>query len=142
MLPHHSSGWSPNHHSRSVARYTHISKTKTPSHWYGISPLIITKMPLPVPASVYGLVLLLAALTTGFVKLEQVKETGTYLTGIFPLLFVPAAAGIMELWAEMGQLLLPILIAILPVTVLVMAAAGRTTQALTARNKKEEADHD
>ena len=91
-------------------------------------------LPLPVPASVYGLVLLLAALTTGIVKLEQVKETGTYLTGIFPLLFVPAAAGIMEL--------LPILIAILPVTVLVMAAAGRTTQALTARNKKEEADHD
>ena len=72
-------------------------------------------LPLPVPASVYGLVLLLAALTTGVVKLEQVKETGTYLTGIFPLLFVPAAAGIMELWAEMGQLLLPILIAILPV---------------------------
>ena len=36
----------------------------------------------------------------------------------------------------------PILIAILPVTVLVMVAAGRTTQALTARNKKEEADHD
>lgn len=42
----------------------------------------------------------------------------------------------MELWAEMGQLLLPILIAILPVTVLVMAAAGRTTQALTARSKR------
>ena len=60
-------------------------------------------LPLPVPASVYGLVLLLAALTTGIVKLEQVKETGTYLTGIFPLLFVPAAAGIMELWAEMGR---------------------------------------
>ena len=99
-------------------------------------------LPLPVPASVYGLVLLLAALTTGVVKLEQVKETGTYLTGIFPLLLVPAAAGIMELWAEMGHLLLPILIAILPVTVLVMVAAGRTTQALTARNKKEETDHD
>ena len=99
-------------------------------------------LPLPVPASVYGLVLLLAALITGIVKLEQVKETGIYLTGIFPLLFVPAAAGIMELWAEMGRLLLPILIAILPVTVLVMVAAGRTTQALTARNKKEEADHD
>lgn len=98
-------------------------------------------LPLPVPASVYGLVLLLAAMITGVVKLEQVKETGTYLTGIFPLLFVPAAAGIMELWAEMGQLLLPILIAILPVTVLVMAAAGRTTQALTARSKKE-AEHD
>ena len=97
-------------------------------------------LPLPVPASVYGLVLLLAALTTGVVKLEQVKETGTYLTGIFPLLFVPAAAGIMELWAEMGEMLLPIVIAIIPVTVLVLVSAGRTTQAMTGRKKKE-ADH-
>ena len=104
--------------------------------------LCYTFLPLPIPASVYGLLLLLAALRLGIVKLEQVKEVGLFLTGIFPLLFVPAAAGIMELWAEMGQLLLPILIAILPVTVLVMAAAGRTTQALTARNKKGEADHD
>ena len=92
--------------------------------------------------AMYGLVLLLAALNFGFVKLDDVKEVGIYLTGIFPLLFVPAAAGVMELWAEMGEMLLPILIAIIPVTVLVMAAAGRTTQALTARNKKEEADHD
>ena len=46
----------------------------------------------------------------------------------------------MELWAEMGDMLLPILIAILPITVLVMAASGRTTQALTSR--KKEADHD
>lgn len=97
-------------------------------------------LPLPVPASVYGLVLLLAALTMGLVKLEDVKETGTYLTGIFPLLFVPAAAGVMELWAEMGNMLLPILIAILPVTVLVMVSAGKTTQALTARRK--ESNHD
>ena len=87
-------------------------------------------LPLPVPASVYGLVLLLAALNFGFVKL----------TGIFPLLFVPAAAGVMELWAEMGNMLLPIIIAIIPVTVLVMVSAGRTTQAMTGRKKKE-ADH-
>ena len=65
---------------------------------------------------------------------------GIYLTGIFPLLFVPAAAGVMELWAEMGNMLLPIIIAIIPVTVLVMVSAGRTTQAMTGRKKKE-ADH-
>ena len=101
-------------------------------------------LPLPVPASVYGLVLLLAALTAGVVKLEQVKETGTYLTGIFPLLFVPAAAGVMELWAEMGSMLLPIVIAIIPVTVLVLVTSGHTTQALTRRkqSKKEAAAND
>ena len=94
-------------------------------------------LPLPIPASIYGLVLLLAALKLGFVKLEQVKEVGLFLTGIFPLLFVPAAAGVMELWAEMGDMLLPIVLAIIPVTVLVLASAGRTTQALTRRKSKE-----
>ena len=90
---------------------------------------------------IYGLLLLLAALRFGIVKLEQVKEVGLFLTGIFPLLFVPAAAGVMELWAEMGEMLLPILVAIIPVTVLVMVSAGKTTQALTGRKKKE-ADND
>lgn len=98
-------------------------------------------LPLPVPASVYGLVLLLAALNFKLVKLEDVKEVGTYLTGIFPLLFVPAAAGVMELWAEMGAMLVPILISIIPVTVLVMVSAGKTTQALSGRKNKE-ADND
>ena len=98
-------------------------------------------LPLPVPASVYGLVLLLLALNFRLIKLEDVKEVGTYLTGIFPLLFVPATAGVMELWAEMGEMLLPILIAIIPVTVLVMVSAGKTTQALSGRKNKE-ADND
>lgn len=93
-------------------------------------------LPLPVPASVYGLLLLLLALCSGIVRPEQVRETGLFLTGIFPLLFVPAAAGVMELWAELGALLLPAVIAIVPVTVLVFAAAGRTTQALIHRKEK------
>ncbi len=98
-------------------------------------------LPLPIPASIYGLILLLLALRLGIVRLEQVKDVGLFLTGIFPLLFVPAAAGVMELWAEMGDMLLPIIISIIPVTVLVLVTAGHTTQALT-RRKKKEADHD
>ncbi len=97
-------------------------------------------LPLPVPASVYGLVLLLIALRCRLVRLEDVKETGIFLTGIFPLLFVPAAAGVMELWAQIGEMLLPILIAIIPITVLVLVAAGLTTQRLSRHG--QEADHD
>lgn len=72
------------------------------------------------------------------------KEVGLFLTGIFPLLFVPAAAGVMELWAEMGSMLLPIVIAIIPVTVLVLVTSGHTTQALARRkqSKKEAAAND
>ena len=80
----------------------------------------------------------------GLVQLDDVKEVGLFLTGIFPLLFVPAAAGVMELWAEMGSMLLPIVIAIIPVTVLVLVTSGHTTQALTRRkqSKKEAATND
>lgn len=79
-----------------------------------------------------------AGLNFRLIQLEDVKEVGVFLTGIFPLLFVPAAAGVMELWAEMGEMLLPIIIAIIPVTVLVMVTAGKTTQALTSRKKNKE----
>ena len=100
--------------------------------------LLHTFLPLPIPASVYGLLLLLAALCTGIVKLEQVQEAGIFLTGIFPLLFVPAATGVMDLWAELGAMLLPALIAIIPVTLLVFAVAGRTTQAVIRRKESKD----
>lgn len=85
-------------------------------------------LPLPVPASVYGLVLLLLALNFRLIKLEDVKEVGTYLTGIFPLLFVPAAAGVMELGSQLMNLLLPAVLAIVPITALVMAVTGMVAQ--------------
>lgn len=90
-------------------------------------------LPLPIPASVYGLVLLLLALKSGLVKLHQVRETGTFLTGIFPILFVPPATGVMEYAGELGQALVPVLLAAIPVTLLVMAVGGRVTQALTGK---------
>lgn len=85
-------------------------------------------LPLPIPASVYGLVLMLAALKLGTLRLDQVKETGTFLIGTLPLLFVPAAVGVMDLWTELEAMLLPCLIAIIPVTLLVMGVSGRVTQ--------------
>lgn len=94
-------------------------------------------LPLPIPASIYGLVLLLLALKTGIVKLEQVKETCAFLTGIFPLLFIPGAVGVMELWDILGRLWLPILIALIPVTILVFAVSGRVTQWIAGRKKHD-----
>lgn len=85
-------------------------------------------LPLPIPASVYGLLLLVAALKFGVLKLDQVRETGLFLTGIFPLLFVPAAAGVMELGSQLINLLLPAVLAIVPVTALVMAVTGMVAQ--------------
>ena len=93
-------------------------------------------LPLPIPASVYGLVLLLVALRSGLLKLSQVRETGTFLTGIFPILFVPAATGVMEYMDVFRQYLIPVILAAGPVTWLVMGVAGRVTQALAKGGKR------
>ena len=90
--------------------------------------ILAVVLPLPIPASVYGLLLMVAALKTGVLKLDQVRETGLFLTGIFPLLFVPAAAGVMELGSQLMNLLLPAVLAIVPITALVMAVTGMVAQ--------------
>lgn len=90
--------------------------------------ILAVVLPLPIPASVYGLLLMVAALKTGLLKLDQVRETGLFLTGIFPLLFVPAAAGVVELGSQLINLLLPAVLAIVPITALVMAVTGMVAQ--------------
>lgn len=99
-------------------------------------------LPLPIPSSIYGLLLLLAALKTGVVRLEQVREAGQFLIAVFPLLFIPAAAGVMELWGEIGSILLPVLLALGPVTVLVMGVSGRVTQSVAQRKEARRHVHD
>ena len=95
--------------------------------------------PSAAAASIYGLVLLVLALRLGLVRLDQIRETALFLTKIFPLLFIPAAAGVMELGAELEAMLLPALIALVPVTVLVMAVSGLVTQALARRKEARHA---
>ena len=66
----------------------------------------------------------------GVLRLEQVKDAGGFLAGILPLLFITAAVGVMDLWEELGAMLIPCLIAIIPVTLLVMGVSGRVTQTI------------
>ena len=95
--------------------------------------LLHALLPLPIPSGIYGLVLLAAALLTGVVKIEQVKQTGDFLSSLFPLLFIPTAVGVMEVWDLISTNLIPIVIALVPVTWAVMAVAGKVTQKLMDR---------
>ena len=55
-------------------------------------------VPLPVPAAVYGLVLLLLALLSGLVKVEKVKQAADFLISVMPVLFVAPAVKVLEYW--------------------------------------------
>jgi len=96
-------------------------------------------LPLPIPASVWGLVLLFAALCTGLVKLEQVKAVGGFLTSILPILFVAPTVGIVEYWDLLSSKLLGLALILLATTVLTFGITGRVAQALI---KKEGKSHE
>lgn len=96
-------------------------------------------VPLPIPASVYGIALLFAALCLKWVKVEQVKETGSFLSSILPLLFVSPAVGIVEDWGLIREDLLAILLLLIGTTIMTFAISGRVAQAFL---KEEETEHD
>ena len=85
-------------------------------------------LPLPIPGSVYGLVLLFAALCAGIVKVRQVKEVGGFLTSILPLLFVSPTVGIVEHWPLIQPNLLSIGLILVGSTVAVFGISGCLTQ--------------
>lgn len=87
-------------------------------------------IPLPIPASVYGIALLFLALCLKLVKVEQVKETGSFLSSILPILFVSPAVGIVEDWGLIQEDLIPILLMLVGSTVLTFGIAGRVAQAV------------
>jgi len=93
-----------------------------------IAELIKYVTPLPVPAGVYGLVLMLAALKTGLIKLEWVKETAMFLTGMLQIIFIPAAAGLLVSYAGFRDILPQSVALILISTAAVVAATGLVTQ--------------
>lgn len=93
-----------------------------------IGELCNQMIPLPVPASIYGLVILFIGLLLGWVKLDSVKETGKFLIEIMPLMFIPAAVGLLESWGVLRPIFVPVITITLLTTILVMAVAGRVTQ--------------
>lgn len=103
-----------------------------------LGEILHTLIPLPVPASVYGLVLMLAALVTGILKLGQVRETAAFLIEIMPVMFIPAGVGLMESWSSLQPVWLPVILITILTTVLVMAVTGKVTQAMIGKEKKDE----
>lgn len=87
-------------------------------------------LPLPIPASVYGLVLLFAALWAGLVKLEQVKTTGNFLSSLLPILFVSPTVGIVEDWALIRPQLFSIALLLAASTFVTFGISGKLTQKL------------
>ena len=90
--------------------------------------LLSRLIPLPVPAAVYGLVLLFLALQAGLVKVEKIQTVGNWLIAIMGVFFVAPVVNLMDSWAAVKDTLVPVTVIVLVSTVAVFAAAGCLTQ--------------
>ena len=93
-----------------------------------LGELLAAVIPFPIPAAIYGIVLMLISLGTGIIKPENVKEASSFLTGIMPVLFVPPAVRILEYWGIVGPNIAAIAIIAVSTTFLVFAVSALVTQ--------------
>lgn len=92
-------------------------------------------LPYPIPASVYGLVIMLIALKTNKIQLESVRKTGKFLIEIMPIMFIPAAVGLLNSWETLRPILIPVMIITVISTIVVMVVSGRVTQIVIEHEK-------
>ena len=92
-------------------------------------------LPLPIPASIYGLAVMLVLLMTRAVKLENVGRTADLLVELMPLMFIPAGVGLVASWTDLKCILVPVLVITPAVTVIVMIVTGKTSDWLLSRTE-------
>lgn len=91
-------------------------------------------IPLPIPASIYGMMILFFGLLIGIIKLENVKEVGSFLIEIMPIMFIPAGVGLMTSWVTLKKILIPVLIITALTNVTVMLATGHISQMIIRKS--------
>lgn len=102
-----------------------------------VGELLHFLLPLPIPASIYGIVLLFFALEFKFIKVKHIREVSAFLIGVMPVMFIPAAAGLVDSWAAIGSRWLEYVVVMVVTTFVVMGIAGVATQALIRKGGRK-----
>ncbi len=92
-------------------------------------------LPFQIPVSIYGLILMFILLYTKVIKVEQVKETSSFLLEIMPILFIPSAVALIVFWDEFKGMLVPLLVISIVSTVLVMVVSGKVCDKIILTRK-------
>lgn len=99
-------------------------------------------LPLPIPASIYGIILLFLALELKVLKVKDIRETSSFLIAVMPVMFIPAAVGLIDSWHAIANAWLQYIVVTVVSTFVVMAASGWITQFVIRRGKMKVASAD
>lgn len=94
-------------------------------------------IPLPIPASMYGLVIMFTLLSFKIIKLEKIEKTANFLIQIMPIMFVAPAVSIITVWADLKSILMPFILISMVTTVIVMVATGKATDFVIKHDRRK-----
>lgn len=103
-----------------------------------VSEFLGAIIPLPVPACVYGIALLFILLETKLLPLSAVEETGQFLITIMPIMFIPPAIRLIDLWDVLKPIWLICLFIVIITTFIVMLVSGKVTEFVLRFSKRKE----
>ena len=106
-----------------------------------VGELIVWLTGISIPSSIIGMLLLTALLQMKVVKLEWVKGMSDFLISNLGFFFVPPGVALMLYFDIIKAELLPIVVATVISTMLVMITTGWTDQYLRKLNQKKEDGH-
>lgn len=92
-------------------------------------------IPLPIPASIYGLVIMLIALSTKILPLDKVKDVGKMLIQTMPIMFIPAGVGLITAWDKLSPIILPVVVITFISTIIVMIVSGKFTETIINKDR-------
>ena len=95
-------------------------------------------IPLPIPASIYGILIMFLALELHIIPLSSVKDAGRFLIEIMPVRFIPAAVGLLNAWNILKPNWIIYTVIMFATTFIVMILSGKVTQAVIRKGKKRE----
>ena len=103
-----------------------------------LGEILHTLIPFPIPASIYGIMILFVLLERKVLRIDDIREVSDFLIFIMPLLFIPSAVGLIDVWDELRASLTAYVTIIIAVTLIVMVATGRITQWFLQNQKEKE----
>lgn len=80
---------------------------------------------------------MLLALCFGILHLEQVKAAADFLIEIMPVMFIPAAVGLLDSWSALQPIFVPVVLITILTTIIVMGVTGQVTQCMIRRTQRK-----
>lgn len=102
-----------------------------------IAELLHFFLPLPIPASVYGLVILFVLLCLKIIKLPQVEDVADWMISVMPIFFIAPSVGLINSFDSMKGQVIPLISICFVSTVIVTALTGLIAQGIVRLQKRK-----